>query len=55
MFDASACAAYRARPCHVVFVDSASEKDPGCRDPSHAGLVIDRSWAIPTVHAARTA
>lgn len=55
MFDASACVAYRARPCLVVFVDSASGKNPGCKDSFHAGLVIDRSWAIPTVHAARTA
>jgi hypothetical protein len=55
MFDASACVAYRARPCLVVFVDSASGKDPGCRDSFHAGLVIGHSSAIPTVHAARTA
>lgn len=55
MFDASACVAYHARPYLVVFVDSASEEDPGCRDPFHAGLVIGRSWAIPIVHAARTA
>jgi hypothetical protein len=55
MFDASACVAYRAHPCLVVFVDSAFGEDPGCRDPFRAGLVIGRSWAIPIVHVARTA